>query len=423
MREPTIHVVGIGLAGVGSLPLETLHIVQSATLISGAQRHLDAVKRVGDCAVERVSLNDFTQAFKKIDTHLRSHRDPQAVVLASGDPLFFGIGRLLLAAFSPDQLAFYPHVSAIQLAFSQLKLPWQNATLVSVHGRGDELLTKAVRRGDELIAVLTDSVLTPGAIARLIVSLDIPIQYRLWVCENLGSEQTKVSDHRPQTLAEQSIEFCALNVVVLQRQIKEWDTQQLPLIGLPDSAFKGFRDRPTLMTKREIRLLILGELAPLDGEVIWDIGAGTGSVSIELSRLCPKAILYAIEKTAAGASLIEENAQRLAIAPIHIVQGKAPDALQQLHLPHRVFIGGSSGALVPILNFLSQQTKAQRIVSALATLESLSEITNWTKKEDISNIWNTQIIQVSVARSLPVGTLTRFQPSTPITIVSLTRKK
>ena len=355
-------------------------------------------------------------------------------MLASGDPLFFGIGRLLLATFPPEQLVFHPQVSAIQLAFSRLKLPWQDATLISVHGRGEERLVQALKRGDSKIAVLTDGVLTPRAIAALLAALDLPISYRLWVCENLGADSEQLSVHWPTDLTAQTSTaqvFASLNVVVLLRQQGDLEADQrpqrpvsLPLIGLPDSVFMGFPDRPTLMTKREIRLLILGALAPLAEQTIWDIGAGTGAVSIELSRLCPTARLYAIEKTAIGAALIRHNAKKLAIAPIHTIQGQAPAALVGLPNPDCVFIGGSSSQLVAILNFLNVQmatasTASSRIVLALATVEHLGQVMTWLAQPAITDIWHSQLTQINIARSLPVGALTRFSPLNPVTLVTL----
>jgi len=302
-----------------------------------------------------------------------------------------------------------------------------------------------IKRGDQTIAVLTDEVLTPGAIAALIVSLDVPVRYRIWVCENLGASEgsdegaasERISDYWPEELSEQRPQkFSPLNVVVLCRQGKAADlSEALPLIGLPDAAFKGFCDRPTLMTKREIRLLVLGALAPLDGQTIWDIGAGTGSVSVELSRLCPNARVYAIEKTAMGVALIRHNAEKLAIAPIQPIQGQAPAALANLPKPHRVFIGGSSGQLIPILDFLADKMTSQttrkkadaiaaspgRIVLALATLEHISELTAWISQPAIAASWNAQLTQINISRSSPVGPLTRFAALNPITLVALSQ--
>jgi len=431
MSLPVIHVVGVGFAGARSLSPERLSLICSATLLVGGQRHLSAFDTLEAAReIQALPLADFTDVFEKVRSHLKTHSRPQVVILASGDPLFFGIGRLLLSTFSAEQLAFYPHVSAIQLAFSRLKLPWQNATVLSVHGRSEVLLVKALKRGDETIAVLTDGVITPIAIATLITSLDIPTRYQLWVCENLGGEEERVSHHWPDELTSQAAvrvpitTFSPLNVVVLQRQVASLPSRnQLPLVGLPDSAFKGFRDRPSLITKREIRLLIIGELAPLNGQTIWDIGAGTGSVGIELSRLCPQATIYAIEKTAAGAALIEENAQRLAIAPVHIVSGKAPSALVSLPSPARVFIGGSSGQLVPILEYLSTAVAPERIVLAIATLENLTNVLAWAKQDIPSTLWACHLTQANISRSIPIGPLTRFSPLTPITLVTFSRRQ
>ena len=491
---PVIHVVGIGVAGSESLSASTLSLVKSATLVVGAQRHLDALSPLFNAASTNFSvgsatnsaesstdlgkrtaqfasgvvlwpLGNFTEAFDEVRSHLKKHPQAMVVVLATGDPLFFGLGRLLLSTFPAEQLMFHPHISSMQLAFSRLKLPWQDATLLSVHGRDEQQLIKALQRGDDKIAVLTDGRLTPSAIAGLLYELELPAAYQIWVCENLGGENEQVSLLSRSQSAQQR-DFAPLNVVVLVRSRASGkalgessdspDTlalKNLPLIGLPDSAFKGFPDRPTLMTKREVRLLILGAIAPLPDQTIWDIGAGTGSVSVELSRLCPSAQIYAIEKTAIGAALIRHNAQRLAIAPITVVHGKAPLAFAELPPPDRVFIGGSSGQLTAILDrleasmgdhaysllqpeittttdistdtFFEQRLpfRPRRIVLALATLEHLSEATTWLKQPHITKRWQHQLTQINVARSLPVGPLTRFHPLNPVTLITLITKE
>lgn len=431
---PLIHVVGIGITGADSLSPTVRTLVESATVLVGGPRHLEAFDYLlkPPSSVEGWPLGNFSQTFENMRSRHASHPHTRIVVLTSGDPLFFGLGRLLLANFPPDQLTFHPHISAIQLAFSRLKLPWQDATLISVHGRSETLLLKAIKRGDSKIALLTDNVMTPGAIARLIIRLDVPVHYQMWVCENLGDPAERVAQYSLE--AAQSKAFAPLNVVVLRRQpTDELDqpigqsslSDRLPLIGLPDAVFQGFPDRPMLITKKEIRLLILGELAPLDGQVIWDIGAGTGSISIELSRLCPTARLYAIEKTAVGAALIKKNARRLAIAPIQVIQGSAPSALQDLPHPHCVFIGGSSGHLLPILTLLSSlhqqapQSQPLRIVMALATAEHLAQAIAWATQSDVATHWTYHLTQINVARSIPVGPLTRLTPLNPVTLVTL----
>lgn len=431
---PLIHVVGIGITGADSLSPTVLALVESATVLVGGQRHLEAFEHLlkPPSLVEGWPLGNFSQTFEKMRSRHQSHPNTRIVVLTSGDPLFFGLGRLLLANFPPDQLIFHPHISAIQLAFSRIKLPWQDATLISVHGRSETLLLKAIKRGDAKIALLTDNVMTPSVIARLIIRMDVPVHYQMWVCENLGDPDERVAQYSPKEA--QAKAFAPLNVVVLHRQLADADESmsrslgcdRLPLIGLPDSVFCGFPDRPMLITKKEIRLLILGELAPLEDQVIWDIGAGTGSVSIELSRLCPTARLYAIEKTAVGAALIEKNAKKLAASSIQVIQGSAPDALQGLPHPHCVFIGGSSGQLVPILTLLSslpqkapQSSHPLKIVVALATAEHLAQSITWATQRNIATHWTYHLTQINVARSIPVGSLTRLNPLNPVTLITL----
>lgn len=431
-NQSLIHVVGMGITGADSLLPKHLALVEAATVLVGGQRHLQTFDYLltPSSQIEGWPLGDFHQTFAKMRSHARSHPNARIVVLTSGDPLFFGLGRLLLAHFPAEQLAFHPHISAIQLAFSRIKLPWQDATLLSVHGRSEAQLIQAVKRGDRKIALLTDNVMTPQAIADLLVSLEASSSYQLWVCENLGAADERVAPYSLKTVQEHC--FAPLNVVVLHRPQAE-DTlerpENLPLVGLPDTAFYRFPDRPALMTKKEIRLLILGELAPLEGDVIWDIGAGTGSISIELSRLRPQARLYAIEKTAIGFALIKKNAKRLAPGSISVIQGSAPKALENLPLPNRVFIGGSGGQLSSILTLLSeiQQHKSTnkpqnhliKVVIALATAEHLSEAIAWVTQTHIASHWAYHLTQINVSRSVPVGALTRLQPLNPVTLMTL----
>lgn len=455
MPHPLIHVVGVGLDGVAGLSEQSRKLIQSATLLIGSQRLLDSVRPLA-MSVETWQLGDMVQVFQDLRLRVGDRPKTRTVILATGDPLFFGLGRLLLDTFPVRQLVFHPQLSAIQLAFSRLKVSWQDATLVSVHGRGEQRLSEALRRGDQKIAVLTDAVLTPVAIARLLQALDLPTIYQLWVCENLGGDDEQVFRYDPTRRINDELredDFAQLNVVVLLRASAEWASNEwaserdghnpsesvdkLPIIGLPDAVFKGYADRPTLMTKREMRLLILGAIAPLAHQTIWDIGAGTGSVSVELSRLCPTARIYAIEKSAMGAALIAENTKRLAIAPIEVVHAEAPAAFADLPLPERIFIGGSSGQLIAILSWLHRQLHSHRVASstaipaaspvriviALATLEHLAELTTWMTQEAIAQVWHTQLTQVNISRSLPVGPLTRFSPLNPVTLVTLTKKE
>lgn len=412
-----IQVIGVGLDGRDGLCAPLQALVDRAAVLVGSPRHLSYFPAT---EAETWPLGDLKDTLGRLHQWLRSGTPGVAVVLASGDPLFFGLGRLLLAHLPAESLTFHPHLSAVQLAFSRLKLPWQGATLVSAHGRSTDALVAALRRGDHLIAVLTDPTHTPAALGQLILSLGLPYGYRLGVCENLGGEGETIGEFTPETIAGRG--FAALNLVVLQRQPRaSVDLGQLPMLGLPDDAFATFADRPGLITKRDIRIQILADLDPRPEQTIWDIGAGTGSVSVEINRLCPTAQIYAIEKTAAGHGLIEQNQRHLGNANLHPIYGAAPEALADLPDPDRIFIGGSGGHLVRILDRCAQRLRPQgRMVLALATLEHTGTVLAWARDRAARDApWSLDLRQIQVQQGVQVGALTRWQPLTPITLVTL----
>ncbi|PSM49030.1 cobalamin biosynthesis bifunctional protein CbiET [Chroococcidiopsis sp. CCALA 051] len=408
-----IHVIGIGLDGTEGLVDSLRQLVVKAKLLVGSDRHLNYFPHH---PAPRLILGDFIEAIAQIRRYLADGKDG-IVILVSGDPLFFGLGRLLLAELPLEHLTFHPHLSSIQLAFNRLKVPWQDARAISAHGRSLDELIQALQQGVEKIAVLTDNTNNPHAIARLLVSLDLLARYKLWVCENLGSED-EVCREINCNVSTDNLSFAPLNIVVLLRQSEpelQLNLANLPQLGIPDRLFLSFSDRPGLMTKREVRLLILGELALQPEQIVWDIGAGTGSVSIEIARLFPTSKIYAIEKTAAGSTLIAQNCQRFGVKNVMSIHGTAPEILQDLPRCDRVFIGGSSGNLTSILETCSCLSSGGVLVIALATLEHLSTALDWFKHQ---NSWEYQLLQVQLSRSVPIAQLTRFAPLNPVTIIT-----
>lgn len=421
----TIHVVGIGLDGADGLSDSVQKIVDQATFLVGSYRHLSYFQ---NHTAPRIILEDLTETLVEIQQRLSAFErsqpdfDPSIVVLVSGDPLFFGFGRLLLAKFSPEQLIFYPNLSSIQLAFNRIKVPWQDAKIISTHGRSFETLTQALQKGVEKIAILTDYTHTPAAIANLLLTLELPMTYQFWVCENLGGTDEKVQKLSRETV--KSTTFSALNIVVLLRESSNsqpLDLSQVPFLGIPDELFCSYSDRPGLMTKREVRTLVLGELSLQPGQIIWDIGAGTGSVSIEIARLFPDSTVYAIEKTAAGTVLVEQNTQRFQLNNVISIHGEAPEILHRLRSPDRIFIGGSGGKISEILGLCSLRLQpGGKIVLAFATLEHLNLALSWIEeRKTIESNWHYQLLQMQLSRSVPVGNLTRFSPLNPVTILTL----
>jgi precorrin-6Y C5,15-methyltransferase (decarboxylating) len=417
-----IQVVGVGLDGLLGLSETVQRLVKQATLLVGSDRHLSYFP---EQATPRFVLGDLREAIARIRDELSKNQggivfenSPLIVILTSGDPLFFGFGRLLLTEFESELLTFHPQVSSVQLAFNRIKVSWQDARLISAHGRSLEALTQSLQQGASKIAVLTDDRNTPGAIAHLLLSLELPGAYRCWVCENLGGTAERVQCFTPEELTQQSFE--PLNVVILLRTAETIAPVSLPLLGLPDSSFLSFGDRPGLMTKREVRLLALGELGLYPDQTVWDVGAGTGSVSIEIARLCPTSKIYAVEKTAAGVALIEQNQQRFQVENVSPVHGTAPGALAGLPAPDRIFIGGSGSFLTEILEACCQVLRPEGVmVVAIATLENLAELVAWGQTHAAE--WTYRMLQIQVARSVPVGDFTRFAPQNPVTLVRVER--
>ena len=411
-----IAVVGIGLDGENGLTPTAREIVQQATILAGNKRHLNYFPHH---SAKKIFLSDLQQGIEKIS---QLATIDSVVILASGDPLFFGLGRLLLEHFQPEEIQFYPHFSSVQLAFSSIKVPWQDARSISVHGRSTQELIKLFKQGKEKIAVLTDSNNNPAAIARLYLALELPVSYSFYICENLGDTSGKVSHFSPDRITQlsslDSDAFSSLNVLILLRERDDLDLDNLPLIGLPDCSFLSKSDRPSLITKKEVRLAILGELSLQPKQTVWDIGAGTGSVSIEIARLCPTSRVLAIEKTSMGSTLITKNSHRFQVDNVSSINGKAPEALLDLPNPDRIFIGGSGGNIIDILNVCSQKLREKgKIVMAFATIEHQHQAIDWLN----NNSWKYRLLQLQISRSTPVSNLTRFTPLNPVTIITASR--
>lgn len=417
-----IHVVGIGMDGLAGLSPSLQSLVHQASVLVGSDRHLGYVtNNLG----EKIRLGNLAEAIAQIQRWLAQVQDSDPgtylVVLTSGDPLFFGLGRLLLTEIPASDITFHPCPSSIQLAFSRIKVPWQDAEVVSAHGRSPDLLLNAIQRQVEKLAILTDAVNTPQAIARMVCAADLAGRYRIWVCEDLGADTEHIHEFAPDQLTQMAdSSFSPLNVVILLRQADSTavDLAALPKFGIADSMFDSFSDRPNLITKRDVRVLALAELALQDGQTVWDLGAGTGSVAVEIARLCPTSQVYAVEKTTTGVTLIHQNAAKFKLQNLTSIHGTAPDKLDALPDPDRIFIGGSGGQLEKILDYSRHRLRpAGIIVLAIATLEHLSRTTAWLDRR--SDQWQAQFLQVQLARSVPVASLTRFAPINPVTLVRI----
>ena len=408
--QQLLHVIGIGLNGLQNLSPEALACLKKAEIIAGSKTHLQAVT---DYPARKLPLSNNIVTW--IDQIADILQQQSVVVLASGDPLFYGLGRLLTERFDRECLRFYPHVSSVQLAFNRLAIPWQSATIISVHGRQPDHLEQTLKQGKSPLAILTDFVHTPGEIARLVQDLRSPVQYCMYVCSHLGATQEKIQSV---SIAEAiNSLFPSPNVVVLEAQTPAPEKPQ-PILGIADRDFYTFPDQPGLITKQEVRALSISLLRLQPDITVWDVGAGTGSISIEIARLVPDACIYAIEKTAAGLALIEKNCDRFGITQVSPVRGVAPAALDGLPAPDRIVIGGGGKAMAEILEVCSDLIRPQgTIVANFATLETCI-----LAKQQLQECgWNVQLLQVNIARSATLATATRFVPLNPVILLQASR--
>jgi precorrin-6Y C5,15-methyltransferase (decarboxylating) len=361
----------------------------------------------------------------------------KTVVLASGDPLFYGIGRALLEAIPREDLIFLPQVSSVQLAFARVKETWHDACIVSLHGRPREALTAAVAAREPKIAVLTDAHNHPAAIADLLCQLGAAEEYSLWVCENLGGPDERISRYSSASLRGET--FSPLNIVVLLRPTGERQESgmiyrfartdessvtpdprllapagDLPLVGIPESVLLHQAGPRGMITRREVRLLALCYLELRPGDVLWDVGAGTGSVSLEAARLSDRLEIFAIERDAAAFARLGANVAQLGVSRVRVLCAEAPEGLAELPDPDAVFIGGSGGRLAEILQVVAQRLKVGgRVVLNCISLENFSR--GWEKLGELQLA--PEATSVQLAHSRPLGPLHSLEPENPIFIL------
>lgn len=408
MSAPLV-VIGIGHDGLPGLSPEARDHVEGAHVLAGGRRNLDFFP---DWRGERIVLGNDVAAFLA-SVRERYHRE-KTVILASGDPLFYGIGTALLESIPREDLVFIPHVSSVQLAFARIKQTWHDARIVSLHGRPADALIAAVRAGETKIAVLTDARHHPAAIADMLRRLDAADYYDLWVCENLGGSDERIIRHSPADLHEAA--FSPLNVVVLlrTRPPPARRVAELPLLGIPESALLYQAGPRGMITRREVRLLALCYLELLAEDVVWDVGAGSGSLSLEAARLAPQLRIFAIERDASSCERLVANITRLGATQVQLVAAEAPAGLAGLPDPDAVFIGGNGGKLAEILDAVAARLRpGGRVVLNCITLETMSR--GWERLGELG--LEPEATSVQLAHSRPLGPLHSLEPDNPITIL------
>jgi precorrin-6Y C5,15-methyltransferase (decarboxylating) len=338
----------------------------------------------------------------------------RVVILASGDPLFFGIGERALEVFGPERVTFLPNSTALQKTFARLKLPWNQARALSVHGRKvTDFFAELGHPG--AIAIYTDPANSPDKLAKLLREYGMTNR-KVAVVEEIGSDHERCVET---DLAEaEEMQFAPVNVMVLY---PEEEQQPAARLGLEDELFAKEK---SLITKRESRALILGELQIESLGVMWDVGAGSGSVGIEAVRIAPGLRVYAVEQDRSRLEMIQANVKRLGGFGVKTVLGEASAVLKDLPDPDRVFVGGSGGKLADILRIVEQRLRpGGRAVVSVVTPESLGRAQNFVDRTHLAHEW----LLLQVGRTVPIQSekdvrLSRFQPQAPLFLLSLRRQ-
>jgi len=396
-----VKLIGIGDNGKESLLPQHIQWIEESEVLVGGERVLSYFP---DYQGEKVVIKGGIQA---IAEKLQKETRP-TVVLASGDPLFFGIGSYLAKKIN---IEVYPYVSSIQLAFAKMGESWQDAFVVSVHGRSMKGLAQRID-GKRKIALLTDTENNPSRIADYLLSFGMT-EYRAFVAENLEGEGEKTGWYELEEMRQH--EFSPLNVVILKR-IAEGPSWPL---GIEDEEFSQRKPDKGLITKKEIRVLSLYALKLQKDSTVWDIGTCTGSIAIEAARLAPEGQVFAIEKNEPDLENCFQN-QRKFRADITAIHGKAPDGLESFPDPDAIFIGGTGGEMVDLIQVCGKRLKkGGRIVLNAATIENL-----YRANEAFAQAgYQTSIMHAQISRSKPILGMNRFVPLNPIYIITAERKE
>lgn len=396
----SMKMIGIGDNGADGLLPQYKRWIEESEVLIGGERHLSFFP---DFAGEKMVLKG---GLSKIADYL-IEETRSVVILASGDPLFYGIGGVLAKKVP---LEIYPYASSLQLAFSRMQESWQDAYITSLHGRSIKGFAQKID-GYKKVAVLTDEHNTPNAIANYLKHYGMT-EYEAFVAENLEGTNERCGFYSLDDMEKQS--FSPLNVVILRQITKP---ASYPL-GIDDELFSQRKPDKGLITKKEIRILSLQALQLTKQSIVWDIGTCTGSVAIEAAKIAREGAVYAIEKNAADLENCLDNQRRFRV-DLTTRHGKAPDGLEEFPDPDAIFIGGSGGEMEKLLTVCINRLKqGGRFVMNVATIENLYKAVECLKTLGCA----VNILQAQLARSKPILDMTRFEPLNPIFIITATKK-
>ncbi|MEV4756936.1 precorrin-6y C5,15-methyltransferase (decarboxylating) subunit CbiE [Micromonospora sp. NPDC049559] len=392
-----VTVVGIGADGWAGLTEPARAALGAAEVLFGSARQLALLP--ADPGPDRVVWP--SPLLPALPGLLDAYAGRALAVLASGDPMFFGIGTTLVRLLGPDRVRVVPHPSSVSLACARLGWPVEETEVVSLVGRPLELLHRAVHPGRRLLVLGADG-RAPAAVADLLTARGYGGS-GLTVLESLGGPDERVHHGTAGRWGERTAG--PLHIVAVECRADPDAVRLPPVPGLPDDAY----EHDGQLTKREVRAITLAGLAPLPGELLWDVGAGAGSIAIEWSRVHPSCRAVAVERDPERAARIGRNAAALGVPGLRVVVGAAPEALDGLEPPDAVFVGGGLTAPGLVDRCWRALRPGGRLVATAVTLESERLVGEAYARH------GGDLTRIAVNRAAPVGGFTGWRAALPVT--------
>jgi precorrin-6Y C5,15-methyltransferase (decarboxylating) len=391
-----LSIVGIGEDGIEGLTAVARGLVTGAEIVFGGKRHLGLA-----APLIRGAVRPWPSPFERAVAEVLAQRGRQVCVLASGDPYLYGVGALLARHVEPRETVVVPAPSAFSLAAARLGWPLADCALVSLHGRELDRVRPHLQPGARVLALTSDGA-GPAALAGLLAAAGFGAS-RLIVLEALGGPRERI---RAATATEFGLgQVDPLNTVAIEVAAAAGARIIARAPGLPDALF----EHDGQITKRELRAVTISSLAPRRGELLWDIGAGAGSVASEWMLADPSLRAIAIEAQAERAARIRRNAASLGVPGIEIVQGAAPDALRGLPAPDAIFIGGGASDAGVLDAAVAALPCGGRLVVNAATLQT--EALLLARYSDLGG----DLIRIAIERAAPIGSMSGWRPAMPVT--------
>jgi precorrin-6Y C5,15-methyltransferase (decarboxylating) len=390
-----LDVIGVGEDGVEALPRALQSLIERAELIVGGERHLAMVPHA------RAEKKSWASPLSLTLDEIWSRRGRPVVVLATGDPMHCGIGVALARRVPADEMAVHPHVSAFSLAAARMRWSLSEVECLTIHGRPLDLLAGAVAPNRKLLLLSHDGT-SPAEVARRLAELGYGAS-EVTVLEHMGGIRERIYSSRADSWVYPRA--ADLNTLAVACRADEGARAVSLSSGLPDDAFQ----HDGQLTKREIRAATLSVLRPLPGQLLWDVGAGCGSIAIEWLRAHRSLSAIAIEVEEARQLLIEKNMAALGAPHLKLVKGIAPHAYDSLPDPDAVFIGGGLDDPGVVEGAWRRLKSGGRLVANAVTAEGEARLFAWRGK------LGGEMARLSIARLMPVGDLHGWKPLMPVT--------